>query len=490
VADARKLAGRSLPLLAIALGLVAGAWFVSYGDLRLLSEKPVRLSSFYDAQADSMLRGSFRVPCWAIGTEAFIVQGRCYGYFGITPSLLRMPVNLAWPERRGRWAPLSMLAASALFLAMAWSAARSVRRHLFPDCPDDHAYRGSAALFLLALGLGSTNIFLLSRPVLYHEACIWSVAFALASVVCSYEYWRSGRPAWLWGAAAAGALALHARPVAGAGALIACGLAPILRLPAARRLTGREPLPGAAAARHGLLGAALVALAFGSFFAVSYAKFGVFEPMPVKYNKQYRAKRLARLGGGVLHLSNVGWNLANYFGSAGIAPRFTGGRVGAGTVARMKRAHPRARIDIAEPYMSIPVAMTALLGLAALGTAGCLWGSPLARGLGLLLLCTLLGPVVMLLHAGVSYRYFHEYLLWFGIAGAAGVAQFRQRLAGRPGWKAWLAHSVLALLVAINVALNLEFALLYQINNTNVGARVPAVNERVEEWKRLLGAGR
>jgi hypothetical protein len=484
VADVRKLCARALPLLAIALSLAVGAWFASMGDGHLLTEKRLKLASFYDVQGDSLLRGKLSVPCWAIGREAFVLQGRCYGYFGITPSLLRIPLNFAWPEYRGRWGPLSLVAASALFLALAYALTRSVRRHLFPGCPEGLAFEGASALFLLALGLGSTNIFLLSRPVIYHEASIWSVAFALASFVCSFEYWRSGRVRWLCAGAGAAALALNARPIAGAGALLACALAPLLHPPAGRRSAGGDPSSAPSRIARRLLGATLAALALGSYLGVLYAKFGAIEPMPIRYN--YRAKRLAKIEGQILHFSNIGWNLGNYFGSAGIAPRFSAGQVPLAARASIRRAHPRARIDLIEPYMSIPVAMTALLGLAALGTAGCLRGSPTAKGLGILALCTLAGPVVMLLLAVVSYRYFHEYQLWFVIAGAAGVSLLLQRSDGRAMTR-WLARGLLALLVAINVALNLDFALRYQINDTNVGARIPAVQDRVEAWRSRLG---
>lgn len=485
--DAAKVRGHFLPAPSFVLSLAVGAWFVSFGDGSFLTEKPLRFSSFYDAQGDSMLQGELSVPCSAIGAEAFVVEDRCYGYFGITPSLLRIPLNLCWPRYRGRWAPLSVLAASGFFLALAYVLTRKVRRHLFPDCPDDLRFQFVFALFLLALGLGSTNIFLLSRPVVYHEASIWSVSFALAAVVCAFEYWQSERSRWLWGAGIAGLLAINSRPVAGAVSLAACALAPILRLPAFRRLTGRVPLPKATALRDTLLGATLTVLSFGSYLAVNHAKFGAFEAVPIGSNRLYNARRLAKIDGSMLHLSNLGWNLRNYFGLAGIAPRFTSGRVSRAAVSRIRHEHPRAKIDIIEPYMSVAVAMSALMCLAVLGTASCMRGHPIGRGFGIISACTMAGPILMLFYAAVSYRYFHEYLLWFGVAGAAGVSWIRQRFLGPAHTQGWLVHSVLTLLVTINIVLNIEFALRYQLSDTNVGRRIPAVSDKVEKWKSLVG---
>src|SRR4029450_5724546 len=47
---------------------------------------------FFKSQAQSMLRGRLDVPPADIIGECFERDSRCYGYFGVTPSVVRIPV--------------------------------------------------------------------------------------------------------------------------------------------------------------------------------------------------------------------------------------------------------------------------------------------------------------------------------------------------------------------------------------------------------------
>jgi len=474
-----------LPVLAIVFDLGVGGWFVTYGDGHFLADKPLPFAYFYDAQGESLLRGEFNVPCESIGGEAFVTDGRCYGYFGITPSLFRIPLNFVWPEYRGHWAPLSVLTASGVFLVAAFWLLSKMRLKLRPNCPRDARFHVLSALFLLALGLASTNIFLLSRPVVYHEAIMWSVSLAFGAVSCAFNYLWSGRLRWLVAAHFLAMLSLNARPVAGAAALAACGLVPVLRLLSLWNDSG-EPSALRTGVRHVLIGMVLSVLSLGSCLAVIHGKFGTFEPIPLRYNRGYDAERLAKIDGSMFHLSNFVWNVENVFGTAGIVPRIPWPlwwQTDRFSLPANKDKHPEARIDSIEPYLSVTVGMSALLVFAVVGTvAG--WRRGYSRpGFEVLCVCTAFGPMLLLFFATVSYRYFHEYLLWFAFAGALGVAEVRQRLPHR-GFHAMPA--LLTLLVVFNLLLNTEFALRYQLNDTFVGTSIPAVRETIHRWKGAL----
>jgi hypothetical protein len=466
--------------------LAVGGWFATYSDGRFLVDKPLPFAYFYDAQGDSLLRGEFNVPCESIGGEAFVVNGQCYGYFGITPSLLRIPLNFVWPEYRGRWAPLSVLTASGAFLVAALWLVTKIRLRLFPNCPRDARFHVLSALFLLALGLASTNIFLLSRPVVYHEAIIWSVSLALGAMACAFNYLWSGHLRWLVASNLLATLSLNARPVAGAAALTACGLLPALRLLSLRSDAG-EPSPLRAGVRHVLIGAFLSILSLGSYLAVIHGKFGAFEAMPIRYNLAYDAERRAKIDGSMFHLSNFGWNAHNFFGTTGIVPRIRWPRwweIERFSLPANRRQHPEAKIDSIEPYMSVTVAMSALFGFAVIGlVAG--WRRCYSwLGFQVLCVCTAFGPILLLFFTIISYRYFHEYLLWFAFAGAFGVTEIRQRLSERRRFHAIL--PLLALLVGVNLLLNTEFALRYQLHDTFVGESIPAVRATIDRWQSAL----
>src|SRR4029077_18993727 len=83
------------------VALIVCAWFVTWGDWKFF--EPEDFCSFYDAQARSLIEGRLDVPAAAIGSEAFTFQGKTYGYFGIGPALLRIPLVIASPKLDGLW---------------------------------------------------------------------------------------------------------------------------------------------------------------------------------------------------------------------------------------------------------------------------------------------------------------------------------------------------------------------------------------------------
>ena len=65
----------------------------------------------YDVQAHALMHGHLWIPNRSIGAEAFVVNGHSYTYFGIFPSLLRVPIFLFTSSLDGRLVGPSMLGA-------------------------------------------------------------------------------------------------------------------------------------------------------------------------------------------------------------------------------------------------------------------------------------------------------------------------------------------------------------------------------------------
>lgn len=63
--------------------------------------RSVSPSNFYDLQAQAIIHGHLSVPRGALGIEGFIHDGRTYTYFGLLPSLLRIPLLLVVPHTAG-----------------------------------------------------------------------------------------------------------------------------------------------------------------------------------------------------------------------------------------------------------------------------------------------------------------------------------------------------------------------------------------------------
>lgn len=150
--------------------------------------------------------------------ECFERDGRCYGYFGLTPTLLRVPVLGINRFFHSALTPVFM--GTAILLAL-WAALQIVQRALrtFGDSawprPVVVTY---FALVALALGPGSTLVFL-SRPGVFEEAMAWGIAFTLLAANHAWK-WQQGLTTRLWPVVLFAVAAGNARPTA----VFACGV--------------------------------------------------------------------------------------------------------------------------------------------------------------------------------------------------------------------------------------------------------------------------
>src|SRR5438309_1739798 len=163
-------------LPSLLISLVVCAWFVTWGDWKLF--EPEQFCGFYDAQTLSMIDGRLDVPPAAIGCEAFVFQGKTYGYFGIAPALLRLPLVIASDGMDGLWSRLMMMAAATINLICAYQILRTVRGQQRVTARTKLLH----SLFIICAGIGSTNVFLVARSFTYHEAIMWAGTFALLFV--------------------------------------------------------------------------------------------------------------------------------------------------------------------------------------------------------------------------------------------------------------------------------------------------------------------
>jgi hypothetical protein len=173
---------------------------------------------FFAAQADAMLHGRLDVPRPYLQGECFERDSLCYGYFGITPSLLRIP---AFGILRYLHSPLTPLYVALAVILAYWAALQMVQRSLREARHSAEPQALTLAYFIVcavALGPGGTLMFL-TRPAVFEEAAAWGVAFVLLTLNHVWA-WHSGErrslvPAVLFAVAAA-----NARPTAAT----ACGV--------------------------------------------------------------------------------------------------------------------------------------------------------------------------------------------------------------------------------------------------------------------------
>jgi hypothetical protein len=442
-----------LPAFLVALAVCV--WFATWGDWKFF--QPEALGAFYDAQALSILNGRLDVPKEAIGFEAFIAGGKYYGYFGVAPTLLRIPLLLLFGDLDGQWSRAMMMLASTLGLFCAYRILIGARG----DGPRTPAQKVMESIFVVAAVMGSTNIFIGARSFVFHEAIIWGSTFALLFTCALVKYLRSPNSRSLILAGLFAFMSFNSRATAGAGALAALGLLATILI--CRVVTQKEiareqfALPDVRRAeRHALIAIAALVLTLTTHFGINYAKFGTFNVLPLQYYNLYRQDpgRMQLTGAHQIHLGNLPTGLATYFGWRGasfdrhfpwiyLAHRPT--RVGDPT------------IDVVEGFSTFPASMPALTLLAIVGIVRLLRSREDAiRRLRLPFGALLLGGGISLMTVGITERYLHDLYPALIIAAAVGVSAIGL------GKNLRLKVALLVLLTIFSAACNCAFALVYQ----------------------------
>jgi len=237
--------------------------FASPNPVRKLSYE----TNFYDLQTRAIFHGHLWLRNGSIGIEAFVHGGREYTYFGIFPSILRMPVMLVTRSLDGKLTCPSILVAwllTGLFVSLLlWRVRFLIRGQAVMG-------RAEATAFgvLVATVMGGTVWMLLAAtPYVFNEDVAWSICltvgglFALLGIV--------ERPSW-GRVVASFVLVLAAnltRDTTGWALVVGAALIAVwFGLGRSGRENRRWCLP--------VLGVGIIPLIAGC--AVNYSKFGVF----------------------------------------------------------------------------------------------------------------------------------------------------------------------------------------------------------------------
>ena len=440
---------------------------ITQGTFRLLF--PESFGNFYDFQALSLLQGRLDVPEESLQGEAFVYGGKIYGYFGLTPALLRLPFvifGLAF----GELSRAAMLLCYAATLVGAYLLLLDACRLLRPDRPRPAAWQ--TVLFTVHVGLGSTVFFLGSRAYIYHEAILCGIVFAVFSCWCSLRHLAHPAGRWWLGALILGTLSVHARPPTGLFALTVLGCvaaAQLFRLsPAPSPLRALPPSP----VLRPLLIGTLAVLGVLSFNALSYAKFRTIEGCPLRYNVQYSPARLANIDSQQFHAANIPYGLASYFTHPTLEfrPGFPWLYLGPWIPPK---AFPAAKLDLPDRTAALPYGMTGLFVLATVAGAWACRHHPAARPPCLILWLAVL-PLTLALSAAIATaeRYTGDFVPWLVCAGAFGLAAPR-----------WGRLAAAALTLATLWACLLTFALTLHYQGAIVWGVPPDVTQNYQRLR-------
>jgi hypothetical protein len=151
-------------------------------------------ANYFDLQARAMFHGHLSLANGAIGIEGFVHDGRTYTYFGLFPSVIRMPVLLLTSSLDAHLTvPYTLLAwlLTGLFSALLlWRVRFLVRGDSAMGRTEASAYG-----VLMATVMGGTIWMLLaSTPFVFNEDIAWSICLTIGSIFALLGVVE--RPSW------------------------------------------------------------------------------------------------------------------------------------------------------------------------------------------------------------------------------------------------------------------------------------------------------
>ena len=353
--------GRSAPSDRRIVSAVGAVSWVAFARLLLWNPHLFwsdTLGGLFDAQAVALRAGHLDIRDGSLGFEAFQMGSRSHSYFGLLPSLARIPVLAIAPSLRGQLTRLSMLAACAvLMVALGRLLLEALRR--VPVEALGGWWRAWVAGLAMILGVLAGPMFLATRAWAYHEATLWGLAFGVAAIdLVLRAGHRTGAPSndlledaaigevvddasdpgadaidgsrtgalrlWL-GAALAAVLAMHCRFPTGLGAALAVGASAAWAVLDPSLIAIRRQVVRTAAGVFVVL-----TVGIGLYAAVNHARFDSYFGVPVERqliaaNPQFAAA-IASNGGslfGPRYLPSTLWAVARPNG-VGLRSTFPG----------------------------------------------------------------------------------------------------------------------------------------------------------------------
>ena len=443
-------------LIAIALTAVPFTWILValWGNASLVRSTAYE-NNFYDLQARAMFHGHLSLQNGAIGIEGFVHDGRTYTYFGLFPSILRMPIFLVTSSLDGKLTAPSMLLAwllTGLFASMLLWRIRFLVRG------DSAMGRAEATAFgvLLATVMGGTIWMLLaSTPFVFNEDIAWSVCLTVGSIFALLGVIE--RPSW-GRVIASGVLILGAnldRATTGWACVVgAAFIATWFLLGLGGRENRRWFLP--------VLGAGLIPLLIGC--AVNYSKFGVlfgvsnYDQIWTHVNA-YRRKFLAANHNAEEGTIFVPTNILAYLRPDGL------GLTSVFPFVTLPAGPPQALggvlFDRLYRTASLPASSPLLFLLS-------IWGLVTAfrpKSIGkvartrLLLLAAGGAGAALLLWGYIAPRYLGDFVPFLVLASAVAMADIFRRLEGRKRSLRIGTVSVIAVVALFSIAANIGMAI-------------------------------
>ena len=160
--------------------------------------QPLRPSNyqdnFYDLQARAMFHGHLWLANGALGIEGFVHGGHTYTYFGLFPSIVRMPILAVTSSLDGRLTAPCMLAAwfvTGLFTTLLFWRVRFLVRG---DAVMGRSEATAFGVLVATVMAGTIWMLLAATPFVFNEDLAWSVCLTVGSLFALLGVIE--RPSW------------------------------------------------------------------------------------------------------------------------------------------------------------------------------------------------------------------------------------------------------------------------------------------------------
>jgi len=400
--------------------------FVDWRDRFTLFPRNAQ-GNVYDLQARALLSGQLHVPAGSLGIEGFIHNGQTYTYFGIFPSLLRLPVLAMTHQLDGRLSAISLFIAWLCICAATSVCLVLIRQIIRGSAPVSRLEVVAICAMSATLTAGSVIPSLLASPRVYEEDIAWSIALGLGLLAFILAFFVQPRRRWFLGISVLTLASVMTRGSTGdAWLLVLLGIAIFCRFSSYGEKWRRFAWWFAGL---GLLGGFVI-------IAFSFLKFGIiygFDERDQVWTHAYAPRRvfLAANGNKAFGLQFIATNLKAYFTPfgmwvSGLFPFFQTPKSPVTPVGHVI-------FDQIGPTRSLTASTPFFLGLSIFGTiiASVRAASPLERVLRILVLGTVVAAVPVLIFGYIAPRYLGDFVPWIVFASATGFFWLMNRLSVR-----------------------------------------------------------
>ncbi len=454
---ARRFIGASVAaVLMVAIPYIWVSWDLWRGSIDPF--RRIASGSVYDVQARAIMHGHLALPPGSIGLEAFLRGGRTYTYFGVFPSLIRIPVLLITHSLDGRLASASIVLAWLVTAAFASLLLWRIRTVVRGDAPLGWAESASYGILLASVLTGSVLLFLASEPNIYSEDLAWSIALCCGSLFALLGVLE--RPSWDR-VVASGVLVLLTnlnRATTGYACVIATlAIAGWLALGRGGPEQRRWALP--------MLVAGVVAMIAGC--AVDLAKFNLLFGVPASEQLVYRAFKLGLINKGhYFSLRFIPSTLQAYAAPGGLGVSSVFPFLTVPDVPTHFIAH--TQIFTRGPVASVPASMPLLLGTGVWGViAACAPHRPrVVRSLRILLVASAISAGAVTIFGWILERFLGDFMPLLVLASMIGMVDIWRRMSGRKRPVRVLVAALVATVALFEFVANLGIAVTPQMDWT------------------------